>query len=418
MLKLNRDQAEMPDFQQLKNNLECISSLAKQKKVLSSSIVKSGGAAAAISKMCFGNYIGLKLAADIDYRDLFSSDYGNIILELDSGLDLNRLLKGLDYIILGQTQQKPSIEFGDVEIALEEALQLWQQPLAKIFPSSIDKQPIVNSEKTFYKVEKPMASSVKFAKPRILIPVFPGTNCEYDTAAAFQKAGGEANTLVIKNLTASDIEESIERLVNEIKNAQIIALPGGFSAGDEPDGSGKFIAAMFRNPRVKEAVMNLLKQRDGLMLGICNGFQALIKLGLVPYGEIRDLDENCPTLTYNSSGRHISCIAKTQVVSTLSPWLALAKTGDIHSIPISHGEGRFAVKQELYQKLLQNGQIATQYVEYNPNGSMYHVEGITSPDGRILGKMGHSERIGDNVTINVPGNKDQKIFEAGLKYFS
>jgi phosphoribosylformylglycinamidine synthase len=263
-----------------------------------------------------------------------------------------------------------------------------------------------------------MASSVKFAKPRILIPVFPGTNCEYDTAAAFQKAGGEANTLVIKNLTASDIEESIERLVNEIKNAQIIALPGGFSAGDEPDGSGKFIAAMFRNPRVKEAVMNLLKQRDGLMLGICNGFQALIKLGLVPYGEIRDLDENCPTLTYNSSGRHISCIAKTQVVSTLSPWLALANTGDIHSIPISHGEGRFAVKQELYQKLLQNGQIATQYVEYNPNGSMYHVEGITSPDGRILGKMGHSERIGDNVTINVPGNKDQKIFEAGLKYFS
>jgi phosphoribosylformylglycinamidine synthase len=331
---------------------------------------------------------------------------------------LNILLQGLDYTLLGHTQRKTSIELGDIEIALEEALEVWQQPLSKIFPGSIDKQPIKDLETPLYKSGKAIVSSVKYAKPRILIPVFPGTNCEYDTAAAFQKAGGNVNTLVINNLTASNIEHSIEQLVKEIRSSQIIALPGGFSAGDEPDGSGKFIAAMFRNPRVKDEVMNLIKQRDGLILGICNGFQALIKLGLVPYGEIRDLNEDCPTLTYNSSGRHISCIANTQVVSTLSPWFALTNPGDIHAIPISHGEGRFAVKRELYQKLLNNGQIATQYVEFNPNGSMYNVEGITSPDGRILGKMGHSERIGENVTINVPGNKDQKLFEAGIKYFS
>ena len=418
MLKLNRDKAEMPDFSQLKNNLERISSIAKEKKILSASIVKHGGAAAAISKMCFGNRIGIKLEKSISLADWFSPDYGNIVLELAKDTDLSSLLSGLEYTELGYTQQKPTIELQGIDIDLNEAMKLWQQPLSKIFPGSMDKQIIKDIKTPLYKSNKISTSSVKFAKPRILIPVFPGTNCEYDTAAAFQKAGGEVNTLVVRNLSAEDIEGSIEQLVKEIRNAQIIALPGGFSAGDEPDGSGKFIAAMFRNPRVKEEVMKLIKQRDGLILGICNGFQALIKLGLVPYGEIRDLDEDCPTLTYNTSGRHISCVAKTQVVSNLSPWFALTTPGDTHTIPISHGEGRFVVKQELYQQLLCNGQIATQYVDFNPNGSMYNVEGITSPDGRVLGKMGHSERIGENVTINVQGNRDQKLFEAGIKYFS
>jgi phosphoribosylformylglycinamidine synthase len=419
MLKQNRDAAEMPDFEQLKNNLKQLNRLAKEKKVLSANIVKQGGAAAAISKMCFGNMIGVMLTKEIKFEELFSEDYGNVILEFNKDSDIDTLLHGMDYIVLGNTQQKPAIQYDDMELDLEEALKLWQQPLAKVFPSVIHKEMIKdNEEKFFYDTKKVITASRSFAKPRILIPVFPGTNCEYDTAAAFQKAGGKAKTLVVRNLTAQNIEESIEQLVEEIRRAQIIALPGGFSAGDEPDGSGKFIATMFRNPRVKEAVMNLLKQRDGLMIGICNGFQALIKLGLVPYGEIRELDEDSPTLTYNSSGKHISCIARTQIVSNLSPWFANTEPGDIHAIPVSHGEGRFIVKPDLYQKLLSNGQIATQYVEFNPNGSMYNIEGITSPDGRVLGKMGHTERIDSHVAINVPRNKYQKLFDAGIKYFS
>jgi len=419
MLKQNRDAAEMPDFEQLKNNLKQLNRLAKEKKVLSANIVKQGGAAAAISKMCFGNMIGVMLTREIKFEELFSEDYGNVILEFNKDNDIGTLLQGMDYIVLGNTQKKPAIQYDDMELALEDALKLWQQPLAKVFPSVIHKEMIKDhEEKFFYDTKKAITASRSSVKPRILIPVFPGTNCEYDTASAFQKAGGEAKTLVIRNLTAQDIEESIEQLVGEISRAQIIALPGGFSAGDEPDGSGKFIATMFRNPRVKEAVMNLLKQRDGLMLGICNGFQALIKLGLVPYGEIRELDEDSPTLTYNSSGKHISCIARTQIVSNLSPWFAHTEPGDIHAIPVSHGEGRFIVKPDLYHKLLSNGQIATQYVEFNPNGSMYNIEGITSPDGRVLGKMGHTERIDNHVAINVPRNKYQKLFEAGIKYFS
>jgi phosphoribosylformylglycinamidine synthase len=419
MLKVNRDDAEMPDFNQLKDNLKWLNNMAKEKKILSASTVKQGGAAAAISKMCFGNMIGIKLEDKVNIEDLFSLDYGNIILELNKEINVNKLLQGTDYVVLGNTQQNPYVEHKDMNINLEEALKLWQMPLSKIFPSVINKDIINENKQTpLYYSEKVTTAGNKFARPRILVPVFPGTNCEYDTAEAFQKAGGEAKTLVVKNLTAQHIEESVNALVEEIRNSQIIALPGGFSAGDEPDGSGKFIAAMFRNPRVKEAVMDLLKQRDGLMLGICNGFQALIKLGLVPYGEIRDLDEHCPTLTYNNSGRHISCIANTQIISNLSPWLANTKPGDIHAIPISHGEGRFIVKDDLYQKLLDRGQIATQYVDFNPNGSMHNVEGITSPDGRVLGKMGHTERIDDSVAINVPRNKYQKLFEAGIKYFS
>jgi phosphoribosylformylglycinamidine synthase len=419
MLRINRDKAEMPDFEQLKSNLEKLNSMIKEKKVLSANIVKQGGVAASISKMCFGNMIGMKFNTEIKLEELYSVDYGNVILEFNKSVDVNTLLQGLNYIVLGKTQQKPVITLKDMEIALEEALETWQQPLSKVFPSNINKNIIIDNEEIpFYYSNKSITTSSKFTKPRILIPVFPGTNCEYDTVEAFEKAGGEVNTLVVRNLTAKDIEESIAQLVEQIRNSQIIALPGGFSAGDEPDGSGKFIAAMFRNPRIKEEIMNLLKHRDGLMLGICNGFQALIKLGLVPYGEIRDLDEDSPTLTHNSSGKHISCMAKTQIVSNLSPWFANTEPGDTHAIPISHGEGRFIVKQDLYQTLLSNGQIATRYVDFNPNGSMFNIEGITSPDGRVLGKMGHTERIDHDVLRNVPKNKYQKLFEAGIKYFS
>jgi phosphoribosylformylglycinamidine synthase len=269
--------------------------------------------------------------------------------------------------------------------------------------------------------------SFKLAKPKVIIPVFPGTNCEYDSARAFEKAGGSAETLVIRNLTSADVEQSILEITKHIKQAQIVMLPGGFSAGDEPDGSGKFIAAMFRNPRISDAIAELLNQRDGLMLGICNGFQALIKLGLVPYGEILPLTDEAPTLTYNKIGRHVSCMVQTKVVSVLSPWFSGVKFGDIHTIPVSHGEGRFVASKDIIETLTANGQIATQYVDFegkpsnstlfNPNGSFEAIEGISSPDGRILGKMAHSERTGYGVASNIPGDKYQPIFAGGINYF-
>ena len=298
--------------------------------------------------------------------------------------------------------------------------------LLSVFPTKV---PEDKSEPETYsaKYENIYTSNEKFAKPRVFIPVFPGTNCEYDSARAFEKAGGVADVFVIRNLTGEDVAYSMAEMKKRIDRAQIVMLPGGFSGGDEPEGSGKFIATAFRNPLVKEAVMNMLKNRDGLMLGICNGFQALIKLGLVPYGEIRDLDDSSPTLTFNTLGRHISRMTYTRIATNKSPWLANVQVGDIHTIPVSHGEGRFAASDELIKKLAENGQIATQYVtpngkasydtDWNPNGSAAAIEGIISPDGRVFGKMGHSERIGENISINVPGCKDQKLFEAGVKYF-
>ncbi len=298
--------------------------------------------------------------------------------------------------------------------------------MEKVFPTTTE-EIAGKPENIYYNDAKKVVSSAKYARPRILIPVFPGTNCEYDTARAFEDAGGIPELLVFRNITPEDIEDSITRMIKAIGNSQMIALPGGFSSGDEPEGSGKFIATAFRNPRVKEAVMKLLKERDGLMLGICNGFQALIKLGLLPYGEIRDIDEDSPTLTYNRIGRHVSCMVRTKVVSTLSPWFANSKVGDIHTIAVSHGEGRFAADRSVMDQLIVNGQVSTQYVDpdgnatynvsFNPNGSIDAVESITSPDGRILGKMGHSERTGRNVAINVPGNKNQQIFAAGVEYY-
>jgi phosphoribosylformylglycinamidine synthase len=305
-------------------------------------------------------------------------------------------------------------------------LEKWEAPLEKTFPTRAEESS--NTPKQYsFETKNSIKPAKVAAKPRIFIPVFPGTNCEYDSAKAFEKAGGIAETMIIRNLSSHAIEESIQTMVKKIDNSQIIMLPGGFSGGDEPDGSGKFIATAFRNPAVKDAVMRMLKQRDGLMLGICNGFQALIKLGLVPFGEIREINEDCPTLTFNTIGRHASCMVNTKIVSTMSPWFNNLKIGDIHTIAISHGEGRFVANPQILSELELNGQIAAQYVDlsgkatydirFNPNGSYEAIEGITSPDGRILGKMGHSERLGSNVVRNVPGEKDQKLFEAGVRYF-
>ncbi|HOP92194.1 MAG TPA: phosphoribosylformylglycinamidine synthase [Acetivibrio thermocellus] len=423
-LKINEN--GVPDFAQLDKNYAAVHQMIMNRKVLAAHTVRSGGISEAISKMCFGNMIGFKFEASVDARRLFEPLYGSIVLELDESLNLDELLKDVEYEFLGVTQEKTTIDFGNVGLDLVELCQKWQEPLEKVFPTATE--PVSSTPKQ-YKFEKrnSIKPSVSIAKPRIFMPIFPGTNCEYDTARAFEKAGGVVDMLVIKNLTPSEIDESIREMAKRIDNSQIVMIPGGFSGGDEPDGSGKFIATAFRNPRVKDAVMRLLKERDGLMLGICNGFQALIKLGLVPYGEIRDLNEDSPTLTFNTIGRHVSCMVRTKITSTLSPWFNNVKVGDIHTIAVSHGEGRFVASKEVLEMMEKNGQIATQYVDldgnatydirFNPNGSFEAIEGITSPDGRVLGKMGHSERIGSNVVKNVPGDKDQKLFEAGVNYF-
>ncbi len=426
LLPLKRDSRELPDFEQLESNLAGVHQLVRKQMVLSAGTVKYGGVAAAISKMCFGNRIGFAFEADMDLQGLFAAEYGSVLLEVEKDFDEKEHLTGIDCRTLGFTQEKPVITVGETEIGLAEALSAWRKPLEKVFPTKTEEIGGIPRSEDFTS-RSGSRPAVRLAKPRILIPVFPGTNCEYDTARAFERAGGEAEILVIRNLNGSDIEASMTALAKGIGHAQIVALPGGFSAGDEPEGSGKFIATAFRNPWVKEAVMELLKQRDGLMLGICNGFQALIKLGLLPYGEIRDIDENCPTLTYNKIGRHVSCLVQTRISSTLSPWFSKVNAGDIHSIAVSHGEGRFAANPEVAAQLFRNGQVATQYVDpsgnptydiaFNPNGSIDAIEGITSPDGRVLGKMGHSERAGASVHKNVPGEKYQKLFEAGVDYF-
>ena len=426
LLQATRNQEELPDFKVLAANFAKVNELIRAGQVLSSHTVKIGGMAAAISKMTFGNRIGLKFNDYITPESLFAADYGSIILELDEQVDLPALFGQVKYRLLGRTQQKAAIVVNEVEISLEAALDAWEKPLEKIFPTQTEV--VAQPRSINYGQRNLHKSGIKVAKPRVFIPVFPGTNCEYDSAKAFEKVGGQVETLVIRNLSVVDVGQSIGEIVKGIEKSQIIMLPGGFSAGDEPDGSGKFIAAMFRNPRIKEAVTQLLQERDGLMLGICNGFQALIKLGLVPYGEIREINEDCPTLTFNKIGRHISGMIQTKVVSTLSPWFNGIELGSIHSIPISHGEGRFVANQDVIERLIANGQIATQYVDlegqpsndirYSPNGSFEAIEGITSPDGRILGKMAHSERTGAHVAINVPGNKDQGIFTAGINYFA
>ena len=421
-----KDDYDMPRFANLKANFARISELIAGHKVLAASTVRVGGIAAAVTRMCLGNGIGFNFSTILGRDAMFQADYGSILLEVAADTDVQQTLAGTGFYELGATTLVPSIVCGQAVVSLAEAERAWRSPLEHIFPTKTkDGGKLPGS--VLYRQGNRITAQGSYAKPRIFIPVFPGTNCEYDSARAFERAGGTVETLVVRNLTPAAVEESVAAIVRGIRAAQIVMLPGGFSGGDEPDGSGKFIAAMFRNPRIRDEVMDLLRHRDGLMLGICNGFQALIKLGLVPYGEIRDLADNSPTLTHNQIGRHVSCMVQTKVVSNLSPWFNNVSVGDLHTIAVSHGEGRFVADREIIARLRLHGQIATQYVDpvgnpsmeiaFNPNGSMNAIEGITSPDGRVLGKMGHSERIGKDVCINVPGAKDQQLFEAGIRYY-
>ncbi|MBS5794420.1 MAG: phosphoribosylformylglycinamidine synthase [Clostridiales bacterium] len=419
------DNYDLPIFEELTKNYEKINTLIKDKKVLSASTIGFGGVSASISKMSLGNYIGANVSLD---KDVFNYSYGSFVLEVDKSVNIEKEFEGFTYENLGKTTKEQFITINNEKIDLQEIQKAWFDTLEPIFPTKYyDEFKPIELDIREYKVSEKRKSNVSIAKPKVFIPVFPGTNCEYDLKRAFEKAGGEVETFLFKNLNSDGIKQSIEQMVKIIDKSQIVMIPGGFSAGDEPDGSGKFIASIFRNPRIKDSVMNLLNNRDGLMLGICNGFQALIKLGLVPYGDIRDMTENSPTLTFNTIGRHISCLATTKITSNKSPWLYNCNVGDTHKIPFSHGEGRFVANEQIIKQLIENGQIATQYVDknnnptydikFNPNGSMLAIEGITSPDGRVFGKMGHSERIGNGLYKNVIGEKDQKIFEAGVNYF-
>ncbi len=413
----------LPDWEQLKAMYKAVYALMNDGKVLAAYTVKEGGAAAAVAKMSFGNKIGFTFAKTLTNDELFAPLSGSLILELADGAALSDDIVSYD---LGTTTDDGTITVNGTALAIDDLIEAWTAKLEGVFPVKAA-CPQNQPEVPLYTQRNTASPAIKAARPKVFIPVFPGTNCEVDTARAFAKAGAQPELLIVRNLTPNAIEETIDEMVRRINEAQMIMLPGGFSGGDEPDGSGKFIATTFRNPRVAEAVNSLLKNRDGLMLGICNGFQALIKLGLVPYGEITDLKETDPTLTFNTVGRHISRMAYTRVTSVKSPWFSMVNAGDIHAVPISHGEGRFVANDEVLRKLIANGQIATQYVdptgaqasdiEYNPNGSVCAIEGITSPDGRVLGKMGHSERKGDNLYFNVPFEKDQKIFESGVAYF-
>jgi len=369
-------------------------------------------------KMAFGNGLGVNVDTAMDNQTLFGYGYASFVVEATDEIANAKYL--------GEVTDADCICRGKESITLSELLGAYEDKLESVFSCNIPdaKTPLCNFS---FESKERKAPAIRVAKPKVLIPVFPGTNCEYDSAKAVRDAGAEPEILVINNLSASGIQDSVERFVKSLKNSQVVFVPGGFSGGDEPDGSGKFITAFFRNGAVKEGVTELLENRDGLMCGICNGFQALIKLGLVPYGKIIDTDASCPTLTYNTIGRHQSRIVRTRVASNKSPWLALTQVGDVYNVAISHGEGRFLADEELVRKLAENGQIATQYVDldgnatadvhFNPNGSIYAVEGITSPDGRVFGKMGHSERIGDGLYQNVPGNYDIRMFEAAVHYF-
>ena len=396
-----------------------VAKLTNSGKVLAAYTPTYGGVAEAIMKMCFGNGVGFKYSDAVTLEDIFGYSYGSFVLELADGVNT-------DGIILGQTIAKETIAFRNESVDLKKLYTDYEAVLEGVYPTNATEAEGIIPEFS-YDGKKAAPAVIKCAKPKVLIPVFPGTNCEYDSAKAFMRAGANTDIFVINNLSAAKVSESVNEFVKKIKESQIIFVPGGFSGGDEPDGSGKFITAFFRNSAIKNEVNELLKNRDGLMCGICNGFQALIKLGLVPYGEIIDTDENCPTLTFNSIGRHQSRIVRTRIASNKSPWLSNVEVGGIYSVPISHGEGRFFASDELIKKLADNGQIATQYVDlegkptsnilYNPNNSCFAIEGITSPDGHVFGKMGHTERYNDGLYKNVEGNYDMKIFESAVKYF-
>ncbi|MDK0873114.1 phosphoribosylformylglycinamidine synthase [Clostridium perfringens] len=437
--KLEDGTLEMEGF---KNNLEKLYELIGEEKVISAYSLKFGGVSEGITKMSLGNRIGAILN-NISKEELFGFNYGSLILEVKEGVNLEDEFKGTNYKVIGSTIKDGVIkcEEYDFEVSLEELEKAYEEKLEGVFKSKTeDKEEcvsdLISNDKDGASIldngqvhieEKLKSKITRVEKPRVVIPVFPGTNCEYDCRRAFEKEGAEVHEVIIRNLNKEALIDSINMLKKEIDKSQIIMLPGGFSAGDEPDGSAKFIATIFRNPKIKDSVMKLLNERDGLILGICNGFQALIKLGLLPYGKIIDIEEDMATLTYNNINRHMSSIVRTKITSKKSPWFNEVSLGEIHSIPISHGEGRFVAPEDLLKELVENDQIATQYVDlegnmamnmpYNPNGSSLAIEGITSRDGRILGKMGHSERIGDNLYKNIPGEFDQKLFKSGVDYF-
>ncbi|SFR76582.1 phosphoribosylformylglycinamidine synthase [Anaeromicropila populeti] len=425
-MDIEKDAYDLPDYAAVMELYTKILELIREKVFVSAYAVENGGIIEAVSKMAFGNKLGLSVCDSVEKPFLFQPLYGSIVAEI-SERDIEKLdAMKISYKKVAEILDEPKFVFGTVEITMEEALASWTNTLEKVFPTKSDVEQVEVSENLFDAKTVYIAKN-RVAKPKVFIPVFPGTNCEYDTAKAFEAAGAEVETVVFKNMTAQNITDSVNAFERAIKEAQILMFPGGFSAGDEPDGSAKFIASIFRNAKISQAANDLIKQRDGLVLGICNGFQALIKLGLVPYGEITDISEDSPTLTTNSIGRHISKSVFTKVVTNQSPWLQLAKLGGVYAIPASHGEGRFVANEQWLKTLAENGQIATQYVDvngnptmdedFNPNGSYLAIEGITSPDGRVLGKMAHSERRGDGVAINIYGEQNQMIFEAGVKYF-
>lgn len=419
MVKLPVDKYFVPDFEKLNSLYDNLNKVIESGDVRFATTIDEGGAICAIAKSCVGNKVGFDInKAD---SDLFKPYFGSFILVASDRLNL----KGFDIKCIGEINQTCTATINGNKVKMDDIIKAFIENFDSVYPTTA---PASGEAKDIIcaSIKKKREQS-PIAVPRVFIPVFPGTNCEYDTARAFERAGAKADIFVIKNSSAKDIEDSVEEIVKRLNNSQIIAFPGGFSGGDEPDGSGKFIATTFKNPKIAEAVMNLLYKRDGLALGICNGFQALIKLGLVPYGDIREQVANAPTLTFNNINRHISTIAQIRVATNKSPWLNACKLSEVYNVALSHGEGRFVSSEEELQKIIKNGQIATQYVNqsqnatmvspFNPNGSMYAIEGIISPDGRVLGKMGHSERIDSNLYKNVEGNYDMKIFESGVNYF-
>lgn len=414
------DEYEIPDYHTAGLIYDEVQKLMKEGKIVSAYALGAGGLIEGISKMAFGNMVGVSMAPDLEREEIAKKRYGSLLVEVAHDA------KEVPGFYVGTLMEKPVLEYLDEEIALAEMAAVWEKPLEKVFPTQTRYQTI-NCERKPWRDGQVYVCKHKVARPKVFIPVFPGTNCEYDSAKAFMRAGADVETLVFKNRSASDILESVDAFEKSIGQSQILMFPGGFSAGDEPEGSAKFFAAAFRSDRMKEAVMKLLNERDGLILGICNGFQALIKLGLVPWGEILDQQEDSPTLTYNEIGRHVSTMAYTKVMTNRSPWLAGADLDTIYAVPVSHGEGRFVANKEWIDKLFANGQVATQYVDlsgkatmeipFNPNGSYCAIEGIISPDGRVLGKMAHSERIGTNVAKNIYADQNQMIFESGVNYF-
>ena len=417
LIRPEYDESGLPVAESLKETFDRVTALMRAGKVYSAWTPTYGGIAEGILKMCMGNGLGFAYADGLKAEELFAYGYGSFLLETDD--------ESLGQLI-GTVTEAPAITLGDVVLPMAELCALYEGKLEGVYPCR-ETEDVKKIESFSFVAETRAAPAIKVARPKVLIPVFPGTNCEFDTAKVMRDAGAEAKIFVINNLSSEGISRSVETFAKELRESQMVFVPGGFSGGDEPDGSGKFIMAFFRNAEIKEEVHNLLQKRDGLMCGICNGFQALVKLGLVPYGKIIDADENCPTLTFNTISRHQSKLVRIRIASNKSPWLAATNVGDVYTVPISHGEGRFLASEEIVRQLAANGQIATQYVDlegnptddirYNPNNSTFAIEGITSPDGRVFGKMGHSERIGSGLYRNVQGNYDMKMFESAVKYF-